>query len=366
MVILSNNDRFYFSWKYDEDHINKQLFETLILYNSFIEIPILPDFASQIQDDIIRKSIHGTAAIEGNPLSEDEVQSILAHENDIIPSKKVDQEIINLKNVYQYLREGNSFCELSVDEIRSFHKTIMDGIDTHPGAFRTSSVRVGDSAHGGTYKPPSRTKDIKALIDTFITFINSEDVCKLNPIIQGILAHYHLALIHPFSDGNGRTARFVEAYIIRAAGYKYIPAALSNYYYRHMDEYYLAFSYAEKNAQRDITSFVEFVLNGVSASLEEIKEMVLNQIRRLTLHYYYVNLRASRTLTERQYFLLMILVDNTILFSFQDLFSKPLLHHIYRSTSERTAQRDLKKLVTLNLLKKYDDGTYEVNLRALG
>lgn len=368
-VTLSNNDRFYFSWKYDEELIAKQINEARCLYASFAEIPILPDLASQIEDDIIIRSIHGTAAIEGNPLSEKEVQDILTQDDKTKAKKRAEQEIFNLEALYQFLHEQDKLSDLSEALICTFHKLLMTDIDSESnksGQFRSNRVFVGDVSHGGTYKPPSRTADIRILMNEFVTFINSTDIQALDPVIRGALAHFHLALIHPFGDGNGRTARFLEAYIIRSAGMKYVPELLSNYYYHHMDDYYWAFSLTEKNKGRDITPFLDFVYKGVIDSLSHVKNTIYIMIQLLTLRNYLSILRSEKSITQRQYDLLSALGGSKTKFSLPDLITNPLFSIIYRSASPRTAQRDLKKLSEMNLLKKNEDGSYELNLRALG
>jgi Fic family protein len=105
----------------------------------------------------------------------------------------------------------------------------------------------------------------------FIGWINSEPVKALDPILRGALAHYHLGLIHPFGDGNGRVARIVEAFMLRLSNIKYVPTMLSNYYYRKMDAYYWAFSLARKNKGYDVTPS-EVCLEGVTDSLKKSKQ----------------------------------------------------------------------------------------------
>jgi Fic family protein len=206
--------------------------EAQILYETVKDLPILPDLATNMEQDLIRRSIFGTAAIEGNPLTEERVGQIVSDTNDIHIKGRAEQEIKNLKNVYDMIgsletMEGPPL--LHEDLIRQIHKTITFNIEDEyniPGNYRNNLVKVGDRQHGGIYTPPKNLKDIKTLMKAFIEWINSDEVLALDQPIRAALSHYYLGLIHPFSDGNGRTARFAEALVLRTGGIKYVPVTI--------------------------------------------------------------------------------------------------------------------------------------------
>lgn len=203
-------------------------------------------------------------------------------------------------------------------------------------------------------------------MNEFIQWINSNEICELDPIIRAALAHYHLALIHPFGDGNGRTARIVEAYLLRLSGVKYIPTMLSNFYYKKMDDYYWAFSNSIKDKNLSVTPFLEFVLLGVVESLKEIKEIITYHIRVLTLKDYYHFLKQDKEITQRQYDLLMNLLEKPFhTVSLKDLFQIAPFDILYRKVSPSSARRDLKKLIEHNILSITEEGKYLINYRAL-
>ncbi len=185
--------------------------------------------------------------------------------------------------------------------MKLFHKLItmnIDDPDNIPGKYRTGRIKVGNSKHGGIYTPPTRAKDLRMLMSIFIDFINSPEIINLTPIIRGAIAHYHLAMIHPFSHGNGKLARFLEFYIIRNNFNKYAPAHVSNFYFRQMDEYYKCFSNIKKSKTRDITPFLRLVLLGTYVALGKTKEAIYRKIRVETQKKYYNNLRSIREITQ--------------------------------------------------------------------
>ena len=200
----------------------------------------------------------------------------------------------------------------------------------------------------------------------YAEWINSEDIKNLSPIIRAALAHYHLGLIHPFGDGNGRTARVIEALLLSAAGIKYIPVMLSNFYYRNIDDYYWAFSNSIKNRENDVTSFLEFVLKGFIEGLKEIKEKIIRLIRIMTFRNYITFLKKNRKLKQRQFDLLTIVLENEFTFTFQDVLENPQFGFLYRKVSERTAKRDLENLCNKKILLSIEEKKYQLNFKILG
>lgn len=362
---------FVFSCHHQDPEIDTLHVWGLVLYKTVRDLPILPAWSSQLEETLIRRSIFGTAAIEGNPLKEEEVGKIISETDQPKKSARAEQEIRNLKAAYQFIRELTPEPTPPViDEelIRKVHALVTAHIehpDNEPGLYRNQKVHVGDEDHGGIYTPPKCLPDIEKIMKEFILWINSEEMLATNPYFRAALAHYHLGLIHPFSDGNGRVARIIEALLLRLSGQKYVPTMLSNYYYRNIDEYFRAFSITRKNKENDVSPFLKFVLKGVIDSLEEIKNRITYFIRRLALRDHYASLHREKAIIQRQHDFLTVLLQNSIPFTLQNLFDTSPMNTLYRNVSERTARRDLKKLVEMNLLTSTND-QYALNHEALG
>ena len=332
---------------------------------------MLPWFAAKLEEDTIRRAIHSTAAIEGNPLSEEQVGEILANPKEAKTSARAEKEIRNLREAYRVCRDlalrGDSF-KLEERMIRILHQTITKDIPhghNLPGRHRGHLVKVGDKEHGGVYTPPKIPKDIQALLAEFIAWINGDDLMAGEPPIRAALAHYHLGLIHPFSDGNGRTARLVEALILQSQGIGHLPVMLSNYYYTHLDDYHWAFTRSQRSKDHDVTPFLELVLKAFIAALYELKGKMTGHIRRFAMRDFLVKLRANRTLNQRQHDLLALLLAHDRSVSIKDLLTDPIFQALYRSVWERTAWRDMKKLIGLGLLTPALENGFRLGLRAL-
>lgn len=322
------------------------------LYAVLAATPILPNIADRLDRELIRRSVFSTAAIEGNLLSEERVSEIL-DEPSILRSERADQEIDNLGRAYTRFKappKDKSRTPLVVSEeyIREINRLVTANIDVEhhsPGMYRNVPVEVGDARHGGAYKPPKSLEDIKTVMAAFVAWLNSEEVLAEGPLVRAFLAHYHLGRIHPFCDGNGRTARLLEATILTHSGYRFIPQTLSNHYYTHVDDYYVAFREAEKAASDDVTPFLVFCFKMLVLAVEEVQDRVHWHIRLLALRDFYNVSLQQRIISRRQYDLLQILLthgDNP--FTLQDLFLDPAFAPLYRSVTERTARRDLERL----------------------
>lgn len=364
---------FTFSLNYDQAKLGENIIRAKGLFSTIREIPILPNLASQLEEELIRKSIFGTAAIEGNPLSEEAVKKILTEEEKKKATEKAEKQIQNLKQAYRLIREtplsGELFL-LQEDLIKKMHAIITDGSEDEkntPGQYRNHLVKVGNEEHGGVYTPPKILEDIKNLMKEFVAWINSPELIKQDPVIRAALTHYYFALVHPFGDGNGRTARALEAMMLRSSGFRFVYNMLSNFYYKHIDEYFWAFSLSERNKENSVTPFLEFFLKGLLASLEEIRLRIFALIREFTLKDYYAFLQRQKSITQRQYDFITMLLRMGKPVALKDLFDNEQLRLIYRNVTERTARRDLKSLTEQGLLKlDSDSSVYALNRYVIG
>lgn len=369
-VMTYKSGPFYFTALQEPGMLSKCL-EVRMLYNAIEDLPILPQYASRLEEEAIIKSIFGTAALEGNPLTEEKVAELLSTPNGQQKRKRAEREIINLKEAYKYIssfKPGGQPLALDEAMIKKLHSMITSGVDYQdnvPGGYRNEAVKVGDAEHGGVYTPPKALDDIRNLMKELCDWMNSPEITEFPAEIRGCLAHYHLAIIHPFGNGNGRTARALEALVMQASGIKYMPVMLSNYYYRNIDDYYWAFSNTLRHARHEITPMLDFALSGMKESLVIIKGKIANAIRMLTLGVFYDELRNKKEITQRQHDLLMLLLDKPIIFTLPDLATSDIFKVLYRRVSERTARRDLKKMEEFRLLIA-EKGSYALNLKLLG
>ena len=194
-VMTYKSGKFCFSDQYDIQAVNDLFVRAVVLNETIVDLPILPRLASQLEPDIMYSSIAGTAAIEGNPITQEDVRKIAEGQDIEEYTIKDKQEIKNLIEAYKCLSDPLVVTEpflLSEDLIRDLHKKITFDVPHErntPGNYRNGRVEVGDKAHGGVYKPPKCLDDVANLMREYVEWINGDEVMELHPLVRAPLAH---------------------------------------------------------------------------------------------------------------------------------------------------------------------------------
>lgn len=343
-------------WKFTASCDSSVIYPLLVRAHTVFEavsaIPLMPEWRSVLKTELIKKSIFGTAAIEGNPLTEQEVSKELSGTTTLVhDSTRAQYEIRNLSTLYEVLKENTPQKPLTEELVKSFHSIIcqdLDFEDNIPGRYRNSAVKVGDAEHGGIYTPPKEREDIKALMREFFLWFHSEETQKTDPLLLAACVHYYLVRIHPFRDGNGRTARFAEAYLLASAGMNLVSPMLSNYYYRFKDNYFNVISETEK--AEDMTPFFRFFLSAFYAEMCIIQEEIIPLLKLFMLRDFVDFLGKNKSVTKRQQALLKILLGGIEDVSLDELYERAEFSGHYKNVAQSTARRDLKKLTDMELL----------------
>lgn len=374
-VLTFKSGNFVFSAKFNDEkdsEIAKKFIDVLVAFESIKYIPILPNMASQIEEELIKKSIFSTAAIEGNSLTQEDVNKIVEDKKANVSKERFVKEIQNLKKAYNEIKNINVLNTktlISQELIKNYHKIVTDGLESEvniPGQYRNTKVIVGNEEHGGTNVPPKIFEDIKMLMEEFVSWINSNELLEMHPIFRACIAHLCLALIHPFGDGNGRTSRIIEAHILKSAGYRFVYTMLSNYYYKNLDEYFITFSKVLKNKDNDISDFMLFYLKGMLESIKIIREKIYYIITGLSLESFLLHLKRNNKISPRQYDFLSIMLDNNKEVTEKEILEDVNLKIIYGNLSSRTLKRDLEYLLSANLLEfNKDTQKYKINFFVL-
>ncbi len=188
-----------------------------------------------------------------------------------------------------------------------------------------------------------------------ISWLNEGQGRELDPIVRAVIAHFLLVSIHPFGDGNGRTSRAVESFLLCQAGVNARGFySLANYYYQHRPEDVELLSYVRFASDPDVTPFVDFALQGLTAELREVHREVLASVRIFAFRDFaretLLNEGRLGTKTgERQLMFLFDLVGEEIpLRDFQH--GAHPLSRFYRGVGAKTLSRDMNYLRSLGLL----------------
>ncbi len=176
----------------------------------------------------------------------------------------------------------------------------------HEGRYRELQVYVGNRITGKVIFMPPPPGEVPELMREFIEWINSNDSYNLDPVIVAGLSHYEFVRIHPFVDGNGRTARALATLILNQRDFDIKKIfALDDYYDSDRTAYYNALKSVDQKTL-DLTQWLEYFTDGVLMSITKVKEKVL----RLSLEKHKKESRDQVALTERQMKIIEILQKN--------------------------------------------------------
>ncbi len=220
-------------------------------------MPYLPQWIEQAHKEQLRLEAAGTSRIEGAQFTQREQEEALA--SAATPATKLTHSQRQLRaadSTYRWLRSRSAEQPVRVEFIRGIHRRIVTGCDDdhcEPGKTRPNgwNVTFGTprcrGAEGG--------HECRAAFDGLAAAIAGE-FRRHDRVIQAIATHYHIGTMHPFGDGNDRTARALEAFMLRRAGVNdVIMVSLSNYYYEHKDEYLTAlYEFPEERTRSDARS----------------------------------------------------------------------------------------------------------------
>lgn len=272
------------------------------------------------------------------------------------PVNKSQQMIVNnyetISKISQY-KQTDFTLEGLLDIHRSISRKTLDNSEDE-GVFRKNDdIFVVDGITGHiAHTPPSFT-EIDAMIRDLCEFANSDNSDNfIHPIIKGIIIHFVLAYIHPFVDGNGRTARSLFYWYMIKKGYwltEYL--SISRIIYTNKKAYEKAFQYTE-NDGNDLSYFIQYHLEVMEKAFEELKKFLQRKIDEQQNILQFVGIS---NINERQRYVIKTISENThTLFTPKELATQFAI-------STRSARTDLQKLVEMGYLS-----VTNLNRRALG
>ena len=205
------------------------------------------------------QSIYSSLAIENNQLSLFQVEAVI-NGKAVIGEQKDIQEV---KNAYKAYEEIDNVNPYSVDDLKKIQGILTFAIENDSGKFRNHGEAVYDGDIQIFMAPPHRM--VPELMDNLFNWMN-EVKEKVNPLILSSIFHYEFVFIHPFSDGNGRTARLWQTAILAHWKdlFKYIP--IESIIRKHQEEYYTAIQNC--NNAGNSNEFIEFMLKVINEAVD--------------------------------------------------------------------------------------------------
>lgn len=261
----------------------KSLSSIEVVRYSISNLPITSTLISSLRESARIISTHHSTAIEGNKLSLEEVKSVVHGEGSFPHREKDKKEVQNYYQALEYitaaLKEKRPVQE---EDAKQLHGISFLGVNKQtPYRNGQNVIRAGKLV---VYIPPKHEEVPILMKDLFewVTLSLKQDLPI--PLIAGVI-HYQFATIHPYFDGNGRTARLLTTLFLHKNGYSLKGIySLEEYYALNLQEYYNALTigsdedYYDGNRDKaDITPFLEYFLYGVSIAFKKIEKKALKE-----------------------------------------------------------------------------------------
>ena len=243
-----------------------------------ISLPLTPIVLASLRETARLYTTHYSTMIEGNQLNTNQIEAVLKHKGHF-PGRERDEHEVKgyyaaLTQVEQWAAQGIVITEKTVQIL---HALVMaDGkAKITPTAYREGQNVIRDGRSGRIVYMPPEAKDVPPLMQALQQWIKNSK--EIPPPIVAALAHYQFATIHPYYDGNGRTARLLTTLLLHLRGYDLKGLySLEEYYARNLGAYYEAISIGDSHnyymgrAEADITKWVEYFIEGMATSFENV------------------------------------------------------------------------------------------------
>ena len=304
--------------------------------------------ANKLRKNSKKKSSYASNKIEGNPLSEQQVDEVIErdeHKHFLKP----EQEVRNYFLALEYLEDkAKSKEKLSKKLILAVQKLVEKGASKEKIGLRGPMppgvlFAVYDSQTGNPEYIPPEYSDIPGLLDELIEYVNTTDD---HPLLVAAIVHYQLVTIHPFEDGNGRMARTItDMLMTRADELPHRFYSISAEILERRSQYYDVLEMTQ-NGNMDITDWIMWFLDTVAASIEKADTKVQAAIEKAK----FWDEKGNVEMNDRQRKLINRLLDGF----FGKLTSGKWAK--IAKCSPDTALRDINDLIKKGVLKKTDAG----------
>jgi Fic family protein len=317
--------------------------------------PLIPYWEKKFREEAIQRTVHYGTHLEGNELSFQEAVKVMEGEKVVARSRDI-QEVINYRQVMKYLERikeqeskragGVEYTEAILKKIH--HLTCSRLISRKDqGHYRRSQVVLKNSQTGEIAFRPPPAVEVPYLVKDFFAWLNSPEAKENHPVLRAGIAHYALVAIHPFVEGNGRTARAFATLILFLEGFdiKRFFSLEENFDRDSVSYFGALLATSSQNpdlVKRELTAWLEYFTQVLGIELNRIKE----RVRQLSVDSKLKKRIGKQVaLSERQMKLVEYLEENREM-------TTPEAREILSMVSDDTILRDLKDLVKKGIVKK--------------
>lgn len=314
---------------------------------------LLPKQELRLRRQALIRMTHSSTHIEGNMLNLNQVEAILKHQKIDAPARdiyEVENYLKALRYISQVVEKKKPITERVTLRI---HKLVTDRTlpEEQSGYYRKGPVYVVRRRMGmpdeTIYTAPD-AKKVPQFMKDLIEWIQKSDKDAVNPIIVAGIAHAEFAAIHPFADGNGRTARALATLILYQRGYDFRRIfAVEDYYNKDRPRYYKAINAGRTYEERKpnyFTHWLEYFVRGFKEEVDNVKA----KITTLALRKVDQNVESQIYLDK----------DQVKILEFLDQMNKIAVQDVMDilECPRRTAQLHLQKLKKLKMIQQIGKG----------
>jgi Fic family protein len=243
-----------------------------------VYLPLTLTVLNSLRETARLHTTHCSTMIEGNRLDSGQIEAVLKHEGHFPGRERDEREVKGYYAALNKIEEWTaSHYSCTEKMIQTLHALVISNGKTEmrPTSYRDGQNVIRDgNTHKIIYMPPE-AKDVPDLMKSMIQWITDSKELPI-PLVAGI-AHYQFVTIHPYYDGNGRTARLLTTFLLHLGGYSLKGLySLEEYYARDLGGYYEALNigtshnYYMGRAEADINKWVEYFIEGMTCAFENV------------------------------------------------------------------------------------------------
>ncbi len=275
--------------------ITKELLRSLVAIAALEErlagLSLSPALRTSLSQQAKVRTSHFSNKIEGNCLTLKQTEDVWKEKTVQAPKRDI-QEVKNLFELFDFLiDQSKGDAKITPQTICDIHRYVEKNIVRGKllGHYREAQNAVFDTATNRMVYMPPEAKDISSLMDVLLSCLGSSD--WKHELIRAAVAHFGFVTIHPFMDGNGRTARALSTLILMQAGFHFVRyMAWDEYFYHHRNQYYHILhaaqgdNFYDRNNRWDLQEWITFFVFGVEQTIGQFLEQVEVQERSVFLN----------------------------------------------------------------------------------
>ena len=217
-----------------------------------------------LQKDTRTRNVHASTAIEGNPLTLEQVRAVEEGREPAASDPRSRREVVNYFAGLRYVEKNTAKKTIRHEDLFKLHRILAGEVmdQGEAGRYRSIAVRVGN------YLPPT-PNEVSGLMFELLDWWNKRST-GLSTVLSSAILHYRFEAIHPFADGNGRTGRALALWELYRRGFDtHHIFSVDEYYWEDRPRYYAALE-AVRHGGEDLTSWLEYCTEGLLQTLKRV------------------------------------------------------------------------------------------------